>query len=72
MTIEKARTIVKNNINQILKFKFNGSRNQVEEFSGRIVEAYPAIFIIKTTEDNSRIKSFSYSDILTASLEIID
>lgn len=72
MTIEKVKEFVKNNENQLLKFKFNGSRNQVEEFSGKIVEAYPAIFIIQTIEDNSRIKSFSYSDILTESLEIMD
>ncbi len=72
MTIEKVREMVKENSNQEKKFKFNGSRNQVEEFSGKIVGAYPAIFIIQTTDEVSRIKSFSYSDILTESLEIID
>ncbi len=71
MTIEKAKEVVNNNINKLLKFKFNGSRNQVEEFSGKIVEVYPAIFIIETLDDNSRIKSFSYNDILTESLEIM-
>ncbi len=72
MTIEKVREMVKENSNQELKFKFNGSRNQVEEFSGKIVGAYPAIFIIRTSDEVGRIKSFSYSDILTESLEIID
>lgn len=72
MTIERVREMVKKNSNQEKKFKFNGSRNQVEEFSGRIVGAYPAIFIIRTSDEASRIKSFSYSDILTESLEIID
>lgn len=72
MTIERVREMVKKNSNQEKKFKFNGSRNQVEEFSGRIVGAYPAIFIIRTSDEVSRIKSFSYSDILTESLEIID
>ena len=71
MTIEKVKEMVSKNTNQPLKFKFNGSRNQVEEFSGKIVEAYPAIFIIETLEENVRRKSFSYSDILTESLEII-
>ena len=72
MTIEKVRAMIKENSNQEKKFKFNGSRNQVEEFSGKIVGAYPAIFIIRTSDDANRIKSFSYSDILTESLEIID
>lgn len=72
MTIEKVCKMIENQANQEHKFKFNGSRNQVEEFSGKIVEIYPAIFIIETTDDFSRIKSFSYSDILTNSLEIMD
>lgn len=72
MTIEKVREMIENQTNREHKFKFNGSRNQVEEFSGKIVGIYPAIFIIETTDDFSRIKSFSYSDILTNSLEIMD
>jgi len=72
MTIERVREMVKENSNQELKFKFNGSRNQTEEFSGKIIGAYPAIFIIETLDEISRIKSFTYSDILTESLEIID
>jgi len=72
MTIDGVREMVKKKKDQEKKFKFNGSRNQVEEFSGKIVGAYPAIFIIETSDEISRIKSFSYSDVLTESLEIID
>ncbi len=72
MTIEKVKEMVSRNTNQPLKFKFNGSRNQVEEFSGKIVEAYPAVFIVEVLDATNRRKSFTYSDILTSSLEIIE
>ena len=51
-------------------FVFNGSRNQVEQFSGTIIETYPSVFLVETREENPRIKSFSYNDVITSSLEI--
>lgn len=55
-----------------LRFKYNGARNQTEEFNGEIVDAYHFIFTIKTGEEVELIKSFTYSDILTETLEIFD
>ena len=52
-------------------FRFNGARNQIEEFTGYIENTYNFIFTIKPIND-SRIKSFTYSDVLTYNLEIID
>ena len=43
---------------------------QSEEFFGKIIGAYPSIFIIEL--DNKIIKSFSYSDLLINNLEIIE
>lgn len=71
MTIEKIRDQMSLNKGKILNFKFNGARNQIEEFSGEVVNTYPAIFLVKTDDENHLVKSFSYSDILTESLEII-
>ncbi len=53
-----------------LHFIFNGSRNQVEEFNGRIIKAFPSIFLIETEEAIPRIKSFSYNDVITSNLVI--
>lgn len=53
------------------KFKFNGTRNKIEEFSGTIVDTYPSIFIVRVI-DNNIIKSFSYSDVLIHKLIIKD
>ena len=75
MNIDKVREDVKLKEGEILHFKFNGSRNQILEFDGMIIETYPAIFVVKLINvDNTsnNIKSFSYSDLVTSSLEIIN
>lgn len=66
MTLEKIKNNINNNVNVVKKFKYNGSRNQVEEFDGKIVNTYKFVFIIEM--DNKIKRSFSYTDILTGSL----
>ena len=50
-----------------IKFRYNGSRNQIEEFEGVITDCYNYVFIIVL--DNKR-KSFSYSDVLIGVLDV--
>ena len=69
MNVDKVRSEIKSKEGKILHFKFNGSRNQIVEFVGEIIETYQAIFVVKLTDNN--IKSFSYSDLITSSLEIL-
>ena len=70
MNVDKVRDEVKSKEGKILHFKFNGSRNQIVEFDGEIKETYHSIFVVKMVDDNN-IKSFSYSDLITSSLEIL-
>jgi len=72
MNIEKIKKTIKNNEGKNLKFKFNGARNQVEEFEGIITNIYPSVFTIEVDNLVNKVKSFSYSDVLTKSLEIIE
>ena len=67
MNIDKVRNKINSYKGQKLQFRFNGSRNQIEEFSATIIDTYPSIFIVKL-EDNSLVKSFSYSDVLIRKL----
>lgn len=50
-----------------IKFRYNGSRNQIEEFEGVITNCYNYVFVIKSGSIN---KSFSYSDILIGNLDV--
>lgn len=72
MNIAKIKESLENNKGKILKFKFNGARNQIEEFTGTIENTYNYVFLVKIKNDNEQIRSFSYSDVLTESLEILD
>lgn len=50
-----------------ISFRYNGSRNQIEEFTGIITNCYNYIFVI----DLGYIKrSFSYTDVLIGLLEV--
>ena len=68
--INKIKEDIQNKKGEPLHFRFNGARNQIEEFEGIIVEAYNYIFTIKTISDKEELKSFTYSDVLIDNLEI--
>ena len=70
MNVDKVRDEVKSKEGKVLHFKFNGSRNQIVEFEGKIIETYHSIFVVKLIDDNN-IKSFSYSDLITSMLEML-
>ena len=60
--IYKLRRLIESYKDKKLMFKYNGSRNQIEEFIGYIDKVYSNVFTIKL--DNNRIKTFSYNDVL--------
>ncbi len=70
MMIDKIKNKLIENVGISHKFRFNGSRNQVEEFEGVITHTYNAVFTILVNDTS--IKSFTYSDVLTKNLEILD
>ena len=66
------KSIIKDKISSIkgkkIHFRYNGSRNQIEEFDGIIENTYNSIFTIRLDEKDS-IKSFSYNDIINETLQ---
>ena len=66
--IKKIKDNIKNNIGSRVNIIYNGSRNKKEEYDGVITEMYNNIFIVKLSTDE--VKCFSYSDILTNTIEI--
>ena len=66
------KSIVKNKVEDIkgkeIHFRYNGSRNQIEEFDGMVDNTYNSIFTIKLS-NSEEIKSFSYNDIINQSLQ---
>jgi len=68
MNITYIKNKLDNRIGDNVKIIYNGSRNKKEEYSGIITETYNYIFVVKI--DNKEKKSFSYSDVLTNTIEI--
>lgn len=68
MTIEKIKNKIDDRIGDNVTVIYNGSRNRKEQYSGIIAETYNFIFIVKMQSDE--IKSFSYRDVLTNTVEI--
>lgn len=68
--IDKIKTKIISNKGKTYAFKFNGARNQIEEFVGVINETYNSIFTIKVLGKYPRLKSYSYNDVLIKNLEM--
>ena len=69
--INKIKEDIKSKKGEKLHFRFNGARNQIDEFDGVIIETYNSIFTIRTFNARGELKSFTYSDILIDNLEIL-
>lgn len=57
-------------IGEEVKIIFNGGRNRIEEYNAVITEMYNFVFVVKLQNDVNETKSFTYSDILTQTIEI--
>ncbi len=69
MSIEHVKDKIILSKGKTFNFRFNGSRNKIEEFAGIILDTYPSIFIVRVI-DNNTLKSFSYTDVLINKLVI--
>lgn len=69
MNLDKVRKYLSTQKGISHVFLYKGARNQIEEFSGIIINCFPAIFTIKT--ESNTIKSFSYNDFIIKNLKIL-
>ena len=71
MNIAKIKENLETQKGKMIHFKYNGARNQIEEFDGIIENTYNAIFTIRLENAKKEIKSFTYSDVLTQNIELM-
>lgn len=69
MNLDTAKNMVKERMNVHLKFVYRGTRNQTEEFEGKIVHCYQSVFIIES--DDHTIRSFTYNDFIIKNIKIV-
>ena len=70
MTIEKIKNKISEHIGEEIELKFNGSRNKVEYYNAVLKDVYKKVFTVEIKNEYNEVKSFSYSDVLTNTLEI--
>ena len=68
--IDKIKKDIVSKYGLIYKFKINNIRNKSEYVVGKICEVYDRIFVVKCND--GKCSSFTYSDILTGNVEILD
>ena len=71
ITIEKIREKMKPLIGSRVRLKANRGRNRIVENEGILDSLYPNIFVIRLNNKRTeRCVSYSYSDILTSTVEL--
>ncbi|HHX16338.1 MAG TPA: hypothetical protein GX725_00275 [Mollicutes bacterium] len=68
--IDKIKENLKEHIGKEVKIVFNGGRNRIEEYNAIITQMYNFVFVVKLLNDVNETKSFTYSDVLTQTVEI--
>jgi len=72
-TLTEIKQCVENCIGQRVVLRTNMGKRNAKESEGVVEEVYPSIFIVTVDEglDRQRRVSYSYSDILTETVEIM-
>ena len=68
MNIKIIKNYLKTKVGSNVVVVYYGSRNRKEKFNGVLYKLYSNIFTIKL--HNGEVKSFSYSDILTKTIQM--
>lgn len=71
-SLDKIRTSVENYVGRKIKLRANKGRKKIVERDGVIESAYPSVFVVKINGGYNSVRrvSYSYSDILTETVQI--
>lgn len=65
------RKNIENHVGDKVTLKANGGRRKVFVNEGTIEKAYPSIFVIRLKSDTQRKVTYSYSDVLTKTVQLV-
>ncbi len=75
--MEKIKTIatikkdIERHIGEKVTLKANGGRKKILVNDGVLESAYPSIFVIRLESDTQRTVTYSYSDVLTKTVQLV-
>lgn len=62
---------IENHVGDRVTLKANGGRRKVFVNNGIIEKTYPSIFVIRLESDTQRTVTYSYSDVLTKTVQLV-
>lgn len=62
---------IENHLGERVTLKANSGRRKISINEGVIEKAYPSIFVIRLENDTQRTVTYSYSDVLTKTVQLV-
>lgn len=62
---------IENHLGEKVTLKANGGRKKILVNDGIIESTYPSIFVIRLENDTQRTVTYSYSDVLTNTVQLV-
>lgn len=69
-SIATIRADIEKHVGEKVKLKANGGRKKIFVNDGVIESAYPSIFVVRLENDTQRTVTYSYSDVLTKTVQL--
>lgn len=70
-TLASIKKDIENHVGERVTLKANGGRRKILVNSGVLESTYPSIFVIRLDSDTQRKVTYSYSDVLTKTVQIV-
>lgn len=76
-TVEKLNMLasikkdIESHVGEKVTLKANGGRRKILINKGTIEKVYPSIFVIRLEDDTRRTVTYSYSDVLTKTVQLV-
>ena len=70
-TLSVIKRDIESHVGEKVVLKANGGRRKVLVNNGVLEKTYPSIFVIRLDSDTQRTVTYSYSDVLTNTVQIV-
>ena len=70
-TLSIIKRDIESHVGEKVVLKANGGRRKVLVNNGVLEKTYPSIFVIRLDSDTQRTVTYSYSDVLTNTVQIV-
>lgn len=62
---------IESHVGERVTLRANSGRRKVSVNCGVLEKTYPSIFVVRLENDNQRTMTFSYSDVLTKTVQLV-